>query len=314
MFRVSGRSLSGFIRETKGNVAILFGLALIPLALGVGIAIDYGRALIVREHMADAANSAALAIGSWPGLSQDEQKVKAQQFFNANFPPTKIGTAGNIDVKFEGDNIKVTVSGQVPTTFMKLANIDTIGVGITNTITKKERNIELVLVLDTTGSMGSGGKLTALKSAAKKMVDTLFEGKSTSDTLKIGVVPFAAAVNIGTDKLNSGWLNTSTYSAANKSADPIPFEDLNTNNGAISPLKLYSGNSFSNSSTSLKNRSWAGCVRERGGNFELTDASPDAHHRSNEMGSLLCAGRARHVRHKLGQQLYQRWQLQQRDL
>ena len=229
----------GFIGETKGNVAILFGLALIPLALGVGIAIDYGRALIVREHMADAADAAALAIGSWPGLTQDEQKLKAQQFFDANFPPTKIGTVGKLDVKFDGDDIKVTVSGEVPTTFMKLANIETIGIGITNTITKKERNIELVLVLDTTGSMGSGGKLAALKSAAKKMVDTLFDGKATSTTLKIGVVPFAVAVNIGSNNLNSGWLDKATYSSSNASSHPLAFEDFDKTNG-VSALSLYS--------------------------------------------------------------------------
>ena len=266
MFRASGRSLRGFIPETKGNVAILFGLALIPLALGVGIAIDYGRALIVREHMADAADAAALAIGSWPGLTQDEQKAKAQQFFDANFPPTKIGTVGNLDVKFEGDDIKVTVSGEVPTTFMKLANIDTIGIGITNTITKKERNIELVLVLDTTGSMGSGGKLAAMKSAAKKMVDTLFDGKATSTTLKIGVVPFSVAVNIGSDKLNSGWLDKATYSSSNASSHPLAFEDLDKTNG-VSALSLYG----------KVGKSWGGCVRERNGSaYELTDAPPNS--------------------------------------
>src|SRR5262245_4779391 len=180
MLRASSRWLNRFLVDTRGNVAILFGVALIPILLGVGVAIDYGRALIVREHMADAADSAALAIGSWPGLTQAELKTKAQQFFDANFPPTKIGTAGALDVKFEGDDIKVTVHGQVPTTFMKLAHFDTLNITVTNTITKKERNIEVVLVLDTTGSMGSGGKLTAMKSAAKKMVDTLFDGKATS--------------------------------------------------------------------------------------------------------------------------------------
>jgi Flp pilus assembly protein TadG len=266
MFRTSGRGPKGFIREVKGNVAILFGLALIPLALGVGIAIDYGRALIVREHMADAADAAALAIGSWPGLTQDEQKLKAQQFFDANFPPTKIGTIGKLDVQFDGDDIHVTVSGDVPTTFMKLANIETIGIGITNTITKKERNIELVLVLDTTGSMGSGGKLNAMKSAAKQMVDTLFEGKATSTTLKIGVVPFSVAVNIGSDKLNSGWLDKATYSAANASSHPIAFEDFDKTNG-VSALAMYS----------KINRSWSGCVRERAGNaYELTDEPPSS--------------------------------------
>ena len=266
MFGVSGRSLRGFASETKGSVAILFGLALIPIVLGVGVAIDYGRALIVREHMADAADAAALAIGSWPGLTQDEQKAKAQQFFDANFPPTKIGTVGAIDVKFEGDDIKVTVSGQVPTTFMKLANIDTVGIGVTNTITKRERNIELVLVLDTTGSMGQGGKLNAMKSAAKKMVDTLFDGKATSTTLKIGVVPFSVAVNIGSDKINSGWLDKATYSAGNATSRPIAFEDLDKTNG-VSALSLYS----------KIGKSWTGCVRERdGAAYELTDAPPSS--------------------------------------
>lgn len=270
MFRASGRSLRSFAQEAKGNVAMLFGLTLIPILLGIGVAVDYGRALIVRERMADAADAAGLAIGSWPGLTQPELKLKAQQFFNANFPPSKIGTAGALDVQFAGDDIKVTVTGEVPTTFMKLANINTVGIGVTNTISKKERNIELVLVLDTTGSMGSGGKLAALKSAANKMVDTLFDGKSTSTTLKIGVVPFAAAVNIGTNNLNSGWLDKNTYTSGNASADPIPFEDLDKTSGT-SPLNLYGG------AKGLKNRSWAGCVRERAGSaYELTDAVPSS--------------------------------------
>jgi Flp pilus assembly protein TadG len=270
MLSASSRRLNRFLADTRGNVAILFGVALIPILLGVGVAIDYGRALIVREHMADAADSAALAIGSWPGLTQAELKTKAQQYFDANFPPTKIGTAGALDVKFEGDDIKVTVHGQVPTTFMKLAHFDTLNITVNNTITKKERNIEVVLVLDTTGSMGSGGKLNAMKSAAKKMVDTLFDGKATSTSLKMGVVPFAAAVNIGSDKLNSGWLNKATYTTGAAAADPIPFEDLEKVSG-VSPLNLYKGGT-----KGLSNRSWAGCVRERGGAYELTDDPPSS--------------------------------------
>src|SRR3989337_2789053 len=185
MSRASGRSLRSFAQDAKGNVAILFGLALIPILLGVGAAVDYGRALVVRERMADAADAAGLAIGSWPGLTQAELKTKAQQFFNANYPPSSIGTVGTLNVSFVGDEaITITVSGEVPTTFMQLANIDTVGVGVTNTIRKKERNIELMLVLDITGSMNNGGKLSAMKNAAKKMVETLFDGKSPSTTFK----------------------------------------------------------------------------------------------------------------------------------
>ncbi len=193
--------------------------------------------------------------------------TKAQQFFDANYPASVLGTVGKLQVSAVDDDVTVSVSGSVPTTFMSLANIDHIDLGTTTTITKKQRNIELVLVLDTTGSMGQGGKLAAMQSAAKKLVSTLFNGKSTSDTVKIGVVPFAAAVNIGSDKLNSGWLDKATYSASNATSHPLAFEDLDKTNG-VSALTLYT----------KVDRTWSGCVRERSGSsaYELTDAAPSA--------------------------------------
>jgi Flp pilus assembly protein TadG len=276
------RRLRGFACNPGGGVAPLFALAAVPLLICLGAAIDYGRALIVQERMASAQDAAGLAIGSWTGLSQPELKAKAQLFFDANYKST-MATASPLQVNFNGDNIVLSVTASVPTTFMRIANIDHIDMHAKSTITKKERNIELVMVLDTTGSMASGGKITALKSAAKQMVATLFDGNDSSSTLKIGVVPFAAAVNIGFDKINSGWLDKNTYTAANAAADPIPFEDLDTaivNGNGLSPLKLYSGNSFSSAATSLANRSWAGCVRERSGGagapYELTDDAPSA--------------------------------------
>ena len=54
MLKAVGLWFRLFARNTKGNVAILFGLSLIPIMIGVGGAIDYGRALLVRERMADA--------------------------------------------------------------------------------------------------------------------------------------------------------------------------------------------------------------------------------------------------------------------
>jgi Flp pilus assembly protein TadG len=268
--------LSGFARDPKGNVAMLFGLAAIPLLICIGAAIDYGRALIVQERMASAADAAGLAIGSWTGLTQAQLKAKAQLYFDTNYQGSAMGTTSPLEVNFDGDNILLSVTANVPTTFMRIANIDHLNMHAQATIAKKERSIELVLVLDTTGSMASGGKITALKSAAKQMVATLFEGNDTSSTLKIGVVPFAAAVNIGTAKLNSGWLDKATYTAANATADPIPFEDLDQVAG-MSPLNLYTNGSGSNR---LTNRNWAGCVRERSGGtgapYELTDDPPSA--------------------------------------
>jgi Flp pilus assembly protein TadG len=249
-------------RDSRGNVATLLGFALIPILLCAGFGVDYGRALIVRERMADAADAAALAIGSWPsGLSDEELQTKAQQFFDANFPPNKIGTAGEIGVEVSEETVVVNVDGLVPTTFMKLANINSVAVGVNATIAKKNRFLEVVLVLDVTGSMNSGGKLTAMKNAANNMVDTLFGSKATSDELKIGVVPFSGAVNVGTDKQGSGWIDTATYPANSA----IAKEDLAFTNGQNAFTLL----------TSI-NRTWSGCVRERAEPYELTDDPPGA--------------------------------------
>ena len=38
-------------------------------------------------------------------------------------------------------------------------------------------------------------------------------------------------MNIGTDKLNSGWLDKTTYSAANATTHPLAFEDLDKTSG-----------------------------------------------------------------------------------
>lgn len=282
------RSLAEFVHHQRGNVAILFGLSLIPIAIGVGVAVDYGRAILVRERMADALDAAALAIGSWTDLTQSQLNAKAQQFFNANYPSTMLGNLNPVQVNVDGDNITVSVTGTVPTTFMQLADISTMDISASSTVTRKQQSIEVVLVLDTTGSMsqrlgGSQTKINALKSAATQMVETLFEGNATSDTLKIGVVPFAAAVNVGADKLSSGWIDTAAYTTSNASTHKVLFEDLDavTSNNGVSPLKIYTGNSFTDTNHFAfgSTHPWAGCVRERGGpsdnpTYALTDAPP----------------------------------------
>jgi len=249
-----------FARNKRGNVALLFGLSVIPIALAVGVAVDYGRALAVRERMADAADASALAIGSWTGLTEAQLKAKAQQYFDANYSTSAIGSPSAIKVTFPGDDIVVQVSGTVPTTFMKLANFNSIDVGASSTVTKRQRNIELALVLDTTGSMDSSGKMSAMQSAAKKMVTDLFNGTSTSDSLVAAVVPFAGAVNVGTAMKDKDWIDDQAKS-------DIATEDYSN--------KAKTFDIYKELSDYKSSWSWDGCVRERDGDaYELTDATP----------------------------------------
>jgi len=69
MWRRISRLLDGFSADNRGAIAILFGIMLIPLLLGVGLSIDYARALRVKQHLGSAVDAAALAVGSWPDLN-----------------------------------------------------------------------------------------------------------------------------------------------------------------------------------------------------------------------------------------------------
>ena len=63
------------------------------------------------------------------------------------------------------------------------------------------------MVLDNTGSMESNGKMSALQTAAKDMVDSLSAFSKTTGDVYISIIPFAKDVNVGTAKVNAAWLN-----------------------------------------------------------------------------------------------------------
>lgn len=261
MSKVSRAAWYRFARDTRGNAAILFGLTIIPIILIVGVAVDYGRAITVRSAMSDAADAAALAIGSWTDLADTELEKKAQQFYQANYASSlSSDIKSNFKVNFVGDDIVVTATASVPTTFLRLANLNSLDIGTTNTITTRQRNIELALVLDTTGSMANSGKMSALKSAAKAMVDDLFGKQSISDTLDVSVVPFAAAVNVGQDNRDAVWMDDGAKS-------DVAREDFDSKPDIFDYFRQL-GNERSS-------WDWRGCVRERSGSdYELTDATP----------------------------------------
>lgn len=256
-----------FTWNKRGNVVILFGLTIVPIALVVGAATDYGRALIVRDRMASAADAAALAVGSWRGLSEADLKVKAQQFFDANFSTSKLGTAGKVELAFADNDIKVSVNGSVPTTFLKLANISSIDVGATSTVTVGMGTLEVAMALDNSGSM-SGSKLSALKTAADDLVETLFaeaKGSTKPDPIKISVVPFAAGVNVGPQYADANWMDTGAKNPYHADAQKEYGASSKLNNfDLFKSLKNSNGSSVE----------WAGCVEARPYPYDVTDASP----------------------------------------
>ena len=269
MLRMMRPNRQSLIKDVRGNVAILFGFALIPLMLGIGVAVDYGRALMVRERMQGALDAATLAVGSWPGLSDSQMQAKAQEYFNANYPTSNsFGTVSPLHLDHPSDNsIVVSVSGSVPTTFMRLANFDHVDVGASTTVIVGMGTAEVALALDNSGSM-AGSKLSALQTAANDLVDTLFtaaQGSVETDPIKIAIVPFAAAVNVGSQNASASWMDTGNKNPYHADAQRAYGAPSTTNNFTLlSSLKTSSGSAVT----------WGGCVEARPMPYDATDDAP----------------------------------------
>ncbi|MGI9382040.1 MAG: pilus assembly protein TadG-related protein [Methyloligellaceae bacterium] len=255
MFRGLVRLIRGFGSDRRGNVIIIFGFSVIPIALTIGLAIDYSRALNVKQRLGSALDAAALAVAASTGLTDDQLQEKAQAYFDANYPESELGTAGEISVSSNEHKVTMSVTGQVETTFMQIAGHHLMDVGASVEVTKKQRKIELVMALDNTGSMRHNGKIGALKDASELLIDILFGEETVSTDIKVGLVPFAAAVNIGSENLNSGWIDINAQSS-------LAAEDFTPGTNV---LALYD---------QITNRTWNGCVRARPEPFDTQDTLP----------------------------------------
>jgi Flp pilus assembly protein TadG len=185
-----------FIQDRGGVIAIALALAMVPLLLATGAAVDYGRAYVVKSRLGYALDAAGLAVGSSNPTRADLQDV-FQSYFAANFPEHELGTTSNLSMTVEGGIIKISASASVDTTFLKIISKNSIEVIASATIIRETTGLEMVLVMDNTGSMASFGRLAALKDSAHELIDILFGDQEVADRLYVGLVPFSGTVNIG---------------------------------------------------------------------------------------------------------------------
>lgn len=189
------KDLRLYILSTQAAIAIAFAVVAPVLVGATGLAIDYARAYLVHQRLASALDAAALA-GAASSGNEAEIEQKVQAFFNANYPPEKVGFTMDPQVTIVGDQVKVAGSAIYNTYMLRLLGIDTIEVEANTTVNKEVRGIEVVLVLDVTGSM-QGQKIRDLKAATKKFIDTIFARVGDEKFLKVGLVPYSATVNVG---------------------------------------------------------------------------------------------------------------------
>ncbi|MCH9809222.1 MAG: hypothetical protein K0U74_15965 [Alphaproteobacteria bacterium] len=194
---------STFAQDRQGTVAIIFGLMFLAFAMVAGMAIDYGRVTHMKTRLVAAADAASLAAGNAlldGRLDDSEIEALALRYFNSNMADGGgmfgTHTAPSINVNRPTGEVIIDVTATVPMSITKIAGFTEVNLPVNSATRFDQRDIELGIALDVTGSM-RGQKLADLKVAAKDLIDILMPDSGQLNKVRIGLAPYAASVNAG---------------------------------------------------------------------------------------------------------------------
>jgi Flp pilus assembly protein TadG len=204
-----------------GNIAVIFAIALLPLLSFVGVAIDYSRASMARSAMQAAIDSTALMLSKdlqSGNITASQINTQAQAYFtglytnkeahNVAINATYTASSGSM-----GSTIQIDGSGLIMTDFMKVAGFPTLNFGTSGTSAWGNVRMRVAMALDNTGSMLNDGKMPALQSAAKSLIDQLSALAKTDGDMYISLVPFAKDVNVGASNYTQSWIDWTSWEA-----------------------------------------------------------------------------------------------------
>ncbi|MGO1117739.1 pilus assembly protein TadG-related protein [Rhodovibrionaceae bacterium A322] len=298
MFSSLSNSFRKLWNDTRGSGAVLFAISLLPLMTASGMAIDVGRAYLLKAKLGQALDAAALAGAR--AYESNTRDAEVRMFFQANFPNGYLGanvSELSISESPEAGTITVAATATIDTTLLGMMGQDNISVGDRAVVQRAGgANLEMVLIMDNTGSMRSSGKISDMKAAARQLVNQLHQQSQQNDTdLYIGLVPYVATVNIGNDRKD--WLEEGAvdrlqyefpedevpqYNCGGASAswkgdfDACVIGDFETRRNLSESECNDIGIYDSRSRKCLVSDGWKGCVEARyESGDDVTDATPD---------------------------------------
>jgi len=198
-----------FIADRRANVASIFALAIIPVIGLTGMAVDYSRGNSMKTAVQAALDATALAMArTAPNLTADQLQQQSSGMFFAQFnrPDAKNVVVTATYSTTNGSELRIAASGSLDTTFTRVMGVSQLSVGSSSTIKWGNQRLRVALVLDTTGSMASAGKIDALKTATKNLVDQLKAAATVNGDVYISIIPFSKDVNVGSANRNATWL------------------------------------------------------------------------------------------------------------
>ena len=187
-----------FGRNEDGTLVIFaLTLSLLMIMMG-GIAVDVMRYETTRTSLQNTLDRSTLAAAA---LTQDldPKTVVNDYFLRAGLSSELKSVTVTEGLNFR--NVSATALADTQPLFMHMIGIDQLDAGGASTAEQRINNVEIMLVLDVSGSMASNSKIQNLRTAAKSFVATVM-AKDTERKISIGIVPFNGQVNLGPTLVN----------------------------------------------------------------------------------------------------------------
>jgi Flp pilus assembly protein TadG len=263
-----GSPLVRLLRDERGSFVPIFAVTLLVLIAMIGMGIDYTRASFANAKMQAALDATALAISQNAAtVTSSALTSEATTLFSSIYTGSRL-TSPTITATYSntgGPQVVMTATASMPTTFLNLppVKISSINLSASSTIAWGQKRLRVALVLDNTGSMADSGKMTALQTATKNLLNQLKSVAVNAGDVYVSIIPFVKDVNVGSSYSGASW---------------IDWTDWEANNGTCSRGNATTKSSCTNNGytwTPAAHSTWNGCVTDRGNTSGPSTANYD---------------------------------------
>lgn len=203
------RLLHLVLRNRSGNILPLAAVAIFGLAAMVGGAIDISRGWRAQTRLQSACDAGVLA-GRHAVTMQgydSTAELEAERYFIANFDEQRQGSSAtdfSSTSADRGGTVEGIATTTLPTVLMQIFGFTGFDLRATCSATMGVGNSDVMMVLDTTGSMtwtlsgSTQSRMDALRASMKNFYDTLEDSAAGSNARnRYGFVPYSSTVNVG---------------------------------------------------------------------------------------------------------------------
>lgn len=195
------RRVARWLSDQRGSLGVTMAVATPVVVMLVGVSFDYARAENVRSKLQRATDMASLALSKLTD-NYDNPTDAAQRFIRAmlegeGVDASSMRVGAKVDKTLNSKSATVSASLDTDLFFAGFFTADEFTVAVSSSAAERYRHMEISLVLDISGSMGSNSKIRRLKEAATEFLQIMLKSDTDAEFTTLNIIPYGGDVMLG---------------------------------------------------------------------------------------------------------------------